>query len=255
MMLQTSSAPSVVYTFAFWIKWRPFDAIGDQMLFFGEPRNQPALIRGSKLGALVDNQFCATEYDPRLAGDNWQLLVVTNDGTYSKFYIGFSSVDDSGQPTPARAQEPNPKANSPADVRTEFDANIQIFRLKTDGKGAGLLAQSWIWPRDLTSEEVRELWMETKKRYPIAKRGLPHLGLDRVRRTAHRLDRQEGGESARPSSSKRRAICRRSRTARAGRVKSRQAKRCRGTCPTRSATRTLPRCSRSLSRRSSPSSG
>ena len=203
MMMQTSSAPSVVYTFAFWIKWRPFDAIGDQMLFFGEPRNQPALIRGSKLGALVDNQFCATEYDPRLAGDNWQLLVVTNDGTYSKFYIGFSSVDDSGQPTPARAQEPNPKANSPADVRTEFDANIQIFRLKTDGKGAGLLAQSWIWPRDLTSEEVRELWMETKKRYPIAKRGLPHLGLGSG--MAYRAPPsigKKGGESARPSSSK-----------------------------------------------------
>lgn len=177
LMSQTmSKKDTVVYTVAYWIKWRPFDSVGDQMLFFGEPRNQPTLIRGSKLGALVDNQFCATEYDPRLAGDNWQLLVVTNNGLFSKFYIGFSSIDDSGQPTPARAQEPEP-GRDPSDVRTEFNADVRIKRLKTTGKGAGLLAQAWIWPRDLEPDEVRELWIETKKRYPVAKRGLPTGGM------------------------------------------------------------------------------
>ena len=162
---------SIMYTFAYWIKWRPKDAIGDQLLFFGEPRNQPALIRGSKLGALVNNQFVSTEYDPRLAGDNWQLLVVTNDGSHSKFWIGFSSTDDSGTPVPARAMDPLPGAD-PGEIRTEFSADIEIRRLATAGKGAGLLAQAWIWPRALEAEEVRELWLETKKRYPLAVRGL-----------------------------------------------------------------------------------
>ena len=196
----TSKKDSCVYTIAYWLKWRPFDAIGDQMLFFGEPRNQPALIRGSKLGALVDNQFCATEYDPRLAGDNWQLLIITNDGCYSKFYIGFSSDDDSGQPTPARAQEPDP-SRSPADVRTEFDADVRIRRLNTVGKGAGLMAQSWFWPRDLEPDEVRELWMETKKRYPRARRGLPTGGLGKLAyREAPSIGKK--GDAGRPQSAK-----------------------------------------------------
>ena len=47
---------------------------------FGDVRNQPLVVRDNKLGALVNNQFCATEYDPRWAGDNWQLIVVSNDG-------------------------------------------------------------------------------------------------------------------------------------------------------------------------------
>lgn len=170
---------TLTYTFAYWIKWRPIDAIGDQLLFFGEPRNQPALIRGSKLGALVDNQFCATEYDPRLAGDNWQLLVVTNDGTYSKFYMGFPSTDDSGHPVPCRAQEPDP-GRDPGEVKTEFTDEVQIRRLVTAGKGAGWLAQAWIWPRDLQPDEVRELWLETKKRYPVATKGMPKGGLGKV---------------------------------------------------------------------------
>jgi hypothetical protein len=68
----------------------------------------PMLVRGNKLGALVDNQFCGTEYDPRWAGDNWQLVVVTNDGAFSRFYVGYSSDDESGQPEPARAIEPMP---------------------------------------------------------------------------------------------------------------------------------------------------
>jgi len=201
LLMMGSKKDTVVFTFAYWVKWRPFDPIGDQMLFFGDPRNQPTLIRGSKLGALVDNQFCATEYDPRLAGDNWQLLVVTNDGQYSKFYIGFSSVDDSGAPTPARSQEPEPNRN-PADVRTEFSADVRIRRLDTTGKGAGWLAQAWIWPRDLTPDEVRELWMETKKRYPVAKRGIPTGGIGKLSgyREAPSIGKKGGLDAVRASS-------------------------------------------------------
>ena len=55
------------------------DSISDQRLLFGDNMNQPILIRGNKLGALVNNYFCATDYDPRWNGDNWQLVVVCND--------------------------------------------------------------------------------------------------------------------------------------------------------------------------------
>ena len=53
--------------------------------------------------------------------------------------------------------------------------HVSIKRLNTTGKGAGLLAQAWIWPRDLSADEVRELWMMTKSRYPVAKRGVSSL--------------------------------------------------------------------------------
>ena len=42
------------------------------------------------------------------------------------------------------------------------------------------MSQAWIWPRDLNSEEVRELWMFTKDRYPRAQRGLPSTGLGQL---------------------------------------------------------------------------
>ncbi len=31
--------------------------------------------------------------------------------------------------------------------------------------------QAWIWPRDLEEEEIHELWLETKDRYPPWKPG------------------------------------------------------------------------------------
>ena len=94
---------SLVYTFAYWIKWKPVETLSDQMLFFGESRNMPALVRGNKLGALIDNEFCATAFDPRLAGDNWSLLVVTNDGTFSRFYSTRGRGGRTPAPPPARA--------------------------------------------------------------------------------------------------------------------------------------------------------
>ena len=56
--------------------------------------------------------------------------------------------------------------------KTEVDASVQIRRLVTSTKGAGLLAQAWIWPRDLEPEEIEELWVETKGRYPLWKPGM-----------------------------------------------------------------------------------
>ena len=162
---------TLTYTFAYWIKWKPMETLSDQMLFFGETRNMPALVRGNKLGALVDNHFCATDFDPRLAGDNWCLVIITNDGAFSKFYIGYSSKDRKGMPQAAKAAEAVP-GHDPSKVRTEVDANVQIRRLVTTSKGAGLLAQAWIWPRDLEPEEIEELWVETKARYPLWKPGM-----------------------------------------------------------------------------------
>ena len=167
----TATMDTLCYTIAYWIKFKPMETLSDQMFFFGETRNMPALIRGNKLGALVDNKFCATDFDPRLTGDNWCLLIITNDGTYSRFWIGYNSNDAKGVPQPARAQEPD--SSRPATyVRTEMANNVKIRRLVTTTKGAGLLAQAWIWPRDLEEEEIYELWVETKNRYPLWKPGI-----------------------------------------------------------------------------------
>ena len=53
-----------------------------------------------------------------------------------------------------------------------MDSSVAIRRLVTSHKGAGLLAQAWIWPRDLEPSEIHELWIETKGRYPLWKPGL-----------------------------------------------------------------------------------
>ena len=170
---------AMLYTVAYWVLWRTVESIGDQLTLFGDARNQPLLVRDNKLGSLVDNQFCSTEYDPRWAGDNWQLVVVCNDGAYSKFYVGYTSDDESGQPEPCRALEPMP-GRPVSDVKTEMGVDAQFRKLNTAGRGAGYIAQAWIWPRDLTNEEVRELWMVTKHRYPKAQRGLPSEGLGKI---------------------------------------------------------------------------
>ena len=169
-----ASQHTVVYTVAYWVMWKTVETIGDQKLLFGDAMNQPVLVRGNKLGALVNNYFCATDYDPRWNGENWQLVVVTNDGRFSKFYVGFSSDDETGVPEPAKAEEPTP-GRPVCDVKTEMAGDVAMRKLYTTGKGAGLLAQAWIWPRDLQPDEVRELWMQTKSRYPIAKRGVSSL--------------------------------------------------------------------------------
>ena len=102
-----NSKDSLVYTVAYWIKWKLLvETLSEQLLMFGEARNMPALVRDGKLGALVDNNFCATTFDPRVAGDNWCLLVVTNDGTYSRFWIGCSTSDLSGEPQPSSSSSP-----------------------------------------------------------------------------------------------------------------------------------------------------
>ena len=167
----TATMDTLCYTFAYWIKWKPMETLSDQLLFFGDTRNMPALIRSNKLGALVDNHFCATDFDPRLAGDNWCLLIITNDGTYSRFWIGYNSKDLKGAPQAARAQEPD-AARPVTYVRTEMAADVKIRRLVTSTKGAGLLAQAWVWPRDLEENEIHELWVETKNRYPLWKPGI-----------------------------------------------------------------------------------
>jgi hypothetical protein len=127
---KVNSKPSLVYTFAYWIKWKPVETLSDQLLFFGETRNMPALVRDNKLGCLIDNEFCATAFDPRLAGDNWCLLVVTNDGMFSRFYIGYASNDTRGSPLPCRALVAEP-GRQPSDVYAVMDANVQIRRLVT----------------------------------------------------------------------------------------------------------------------------
>ena len=133
---QAHQSHTIVYTVAYWIMWRTVESISDQRLLFGDNMNQPILIRGNKLGALVNNYFCATDYDPRWNGDNWQLVVATNDGAYSKFYVGFSSDDESGIPEPAKAEEPTP-GRPPCDVKTMVGGHVSIKRLNTTGKGAG----------------------------------------------------------------------------------------------------------------------
>jgi len=187
---------TLCYTFAYWIKWRPIESLSDQLLFFGETRNMPALVRNNQLGALVDNVFCATDFDPRLAGDNWCLLVVTNDGRESQFWIGYHSIDTKGAPQPARALLPEPKRPATY-VSTEMDASVQIRRLVTSSKGAGLLAQAWIWPRDLTKDEILELWIETKSRYPLWK-----PGFSQYRPAPQPMSAPKKPPAARPSSSK-----------------------------------------------------
>ena len=47
LLVQSMSTASTIdtmkYTFAYWIKWKPVEGMSDQMLFFGETRNMPAL--------------------------------------------------------------------------------------------------------------------------------------------------------------------------------------------------------------------
>ena len=152
------------YTFAYWIKWHHVETIADQLLLFGDLRNMPALIRNHRLGAIVDGEFRATEFDPREAGDRWCLLVVTNDGSFSNYRIGYSSRDLTGAPSTARNADPE-SGEVVTNVRTEFASTVQIRRLVTTTRGAGLIAQAWIWPRDLEEEEIMELWVATKDRY------------------------------------------------------------------------------------------
>ena len=167
----SNQGSSLVYTVAYWVMWRTTETIGDQRLLFGDSQNQPVLVRNNKLGVLVNNVFHATDYDPRWAGDNWQLVVACCDGAFSKIYIGHSSNDESGVPEAARAEEVTP-TRTVSDVKSMMDGSRTVIRkLDTSGKGAGWLAQAWIWPRDLTANEVKELWMHTKTRYPVAKRG------------------------------------------------------------------------------------
>ena len=170
-LAKPNSKESLVYTFAYWIKWKPVETLSDQLLMFGETRNMPALVRNNRLGALVDNEFLPTAFDPRLAGDNWCLLVVTNDGSYSRFYIGYASNDTKGSPLPCKALVGEP-GRPPSDVHTVMDVDVEIRRLVTTTKGAGLLSQAWVWARDLEPHEIHELWVETKGRYPLWKPGI-----------------------------------------------------------------------------------
>ena len=135
--------PSMYALFRLLFRLWQVDSIGDQLLLFGDPRNMPVVVRDNKLGSLVNNQFCGTEYDPRWAGDNWQLIVVSNDGAFSKFYVGYSSDDESGLPEPARALEPMP-GRAVTEVKTEMSCEAQFKKLSTAGKGAGWVAQAWI---------------------------------------------------------------------------------------------------------------
>ena len=73
-------------------------------------------------------------------------MVVTNDGAYSKFYIGYSSEDESGQPEAARALELMP-GRAVSEVKSEMSVDTQFRKLSTTGRGAGWVSQSWIWPR------------------------------------------------------------------------------------------------------------
>ena len=173
-----STKHTLLYTVAYWVMWKTVETIGDQLLPFGDGMNQPIVVRNNKLGALCNNEFSATDYDPRWAGDNWQLVVAACDGAYTKFYIGHSSNDESGVPEAAKAEEPTP-GRAVTEVRTRMDGNCVVKMLDTSSRGAGWLAQAWIWPRDLSQEEVRELWMLTKSRYPVAKRGIISQSLHR----------------------------------------------------------------------------
>lgn len=40
----TATKDTLVYTFAYWIKWKPIETLSDQLLFFGETRNMPAMV-------------------------------------------------------------------------------------------------------------------------------------------------------------------------------------------------------------------
>ena len=113
---------SLVYTVAYWVMWRTVETIGDQRLLFGDSTNQPIVVRNNKLGVLVNNVFCATDYDPRWAGDNWQLVVAACDGSFSKIYIGHSSNDESGVPEAAKAEEVTP-GRPVSDVKSAMDGN------------------------------------------------------------------------------------------------------------------------------------
>lgn len=164
---RANAKDSLMYTVAYWIKWKPVDdTSSDHLLFFGEKRNMPALVRGHRLGALVEDEFCSTDFDPRLAGENWCLLVVTNDGTYSTFYIGYATDDRSGAPRPCKSLEQEPGKSAHA-VQTVMGADVELRRLVTTSKGAGHLAQAWIWASALAAHEIEELWTETKERYPL----------------------------------------------------------------------------------------
>ena len=159
------------YTVAYWVQWKHIDDVADQLLFFGDARNQPAVVRNKRLGMLIDRQFRPTMYEPNSAGENWQLVVVADDGAFATMYIGHSSDDMSGEPQAVAAETPTPN-KSPHYIPTGVDIEMPFSRLLTSGRGAGCLAQAWVWPRDLTHAEVLELWMGSKGRYPRA------VGLD-----------------------------------------------------------------------------
>ena len=163
------------YSVAYWVLWRPVEATahGDQVLLFGNARNMPAVVRGNRLGILVDRDFRATQYDPRTAGDNWQLVVVADDGADGTIYVGHSSDDLSGAPVPVAAELTLPGKPEYA-LPTGMSSTTSWHRLQTTGKAAGWVAQAWIWSRDLNPSEVHELWLGTKGRYPAVGQTPPH---------------------------------------------------------------------------------
>ena len=63
-----------------------------------------------------------------------------------------------------RAEEPE-SGEFATCVRTELAADVQIRRLVTSTRGAGAIAQAWVWARDLEEDEIMELWVATKDRY------------------------------------------------------------------------------------------
>ena len=57
--------------------------------------------------------------------DPTDMVIVTNDGEFSKFYIGYSSKDTKGLPQPAKAQDASP-GRSPSHVKTEMEAGVLV---------------------------------------------------------------------------------------------------------------------------------
>ena len=92
--------------------------------------------------------------------------MVKNDGTFSQFWIGYASADTLGMPKPVDALE-SESSSQPTLVRTEMAADVNIRRLVTSSRGAGQVAQAWIWSRDLEDDEIAELWVITKERYEV----------------------------------------------------------------------------------------
>ena len=94
-------------------------------------------------------------------------LLVTNDGIFSTFHIGYHSKDASNEPKPLKAEEPEPGLQTRY-VRTEMAGHVKVRRLATSRSGACEVAQAWVWNRALEDAEILELWVQTKDRYDVA---------------------------------------------------------------------------------------